>query len=259
MLNVAQTQAVVKTAVVYNRQAKQWEARNGKIHTFPAGRDGKRAALLCALEHDHPALHRTVAGQIAKHGQQHADRLIRAAQLLTKGRVHADGRVCSQTDPDACYQTTYNLVYRCECPDHDSGRAPWSPMSPATCKHVWAVWLAWALDWPLEAPPAPSPDFDRVAQRKAQDWADQLADRQARDTALPASVDRTDSLEDYLGYDPAPALPDRIELDAAAREAIRRSSEKVAANAGLYEAALKPDPINRNAGRPDFNNPWRYR
>lgn len=114
-----------KTTVKFNTSDKVWQAINGKVMTFPAGKDGKRQALLCALNSDHPQL-AAIVGDIAEmhdHNPQLIDRLIKAAQLVVKGNVYSNGRVKSQASEEV-YQTSFEGMPKswfCDCQDFDNG------------------------------------------------------------------------------------------------------------------------------------------
>ncbi len=114
-----------KTTVKLNRSEKVWQAVNGQVHTFPASKDGKRQALLCALNSDHPHL-AAIVGDIAKmhdHKPQLIDRLIKAAQLIVKGYVYSGGKVKSQSS-ETVYTVTFEgkpKSHHCTCQNFDNG------------------------------------------------------------------------------------------------------------------------------------------
>lgn len=153
----------VKTVVKYNRSTKSWQAINGKVTDFPAGDDGKRQALLSALGHDYPALYAVVTDIAAMHNHKPGlvDRLIKAAQLLTKGHVLSNCRVKSQTEADVVYQTScsgHPTAYLCSCDDFDKGMqrraglSQWGGVETdygLMCKHTLAQLLAYMTGWQL--------------------------------------------------------------------------------------------------------------
>lgn len=144
-----------KTIVKFNRNTNVWEAINGKVQTFPASKEGKRQALLCALNSDHPQL-AAIVGDIAEmhnHNSQLVDRLIKAVQLIVKGNVYSDGRVKSQSSEDV-YQTSFEGMpksWGCTCQDFDNGLQRQAGLSKwggvdtdygLMCKHTLAQLIA---------------------------------------------------------------------------------------------------------------------
>jgi hypothetical protein len=114
-----------QTIIRYNKITRQWQAVNGQVHTFPAGKEGKRAALLCALNSDQPHL-AAIVGDIAEmhnHNPALVDRLLKASQLITKGHVYNGGKVKSQSSEEV-YQTSFEgfpKSWYCTCEDFDNG------------------------------------------------------------------------------------------------------------------------------------------
>lgn len=166
MLSLIETKTVVK----YDRSARLWLAVNGKTESFPAGDDGRRAALLCALGNDFPDLATVVSDIAESNGNTPAlvERLIKAAQLLTKGHCYANGRVLSQSQEGVVYQTSYSSrpsSYYCNCEDFDRGMQRRAGLSQhggvevagigLMCKHTLAQHLAYLTGWKLEDEPIP--------------------------------------------------------------------------------------------------------
>jgi hypothetical protein len=140
---LTQTAPSTKTHVQYDRSAKSWMAVNGTVTPTGNGPDGKRAALLLALEHDHPQLFARVTQIAASHNDAPGlvDRLIRAAGLIAKGHVRGD-RVISQTTGEA-YQVTFGGIpkqWSCDCQDFAYGGVD-TEYGQKMCKHCLAALL----------------------------------------------------------------------------------------------------------------------
>jgi hypothetical protein len=139
---LAQTTPSTKTHIRYDRSRREWQAINGTTVNFPAGSDGRRAAMLHALEHDHPQLFARVTQISASHNDAPGlvDRLIRAAGLIAKGHVRGD-RVISQTTGEA-YQVTFGGIpkqWSCDCQDFAYGGT--DTEYGQMCKHCLAALL----------------------------------------------------------------------------------------------------------------------
>lgn len=186
--------AQTKTAVKYHPRAKAWQAINGKVESFPAGPDGKRAALLAALAHDHPELYAVVADVAAMHDHRPelVDRLLKAAQLVVKGHVFADHKVKSQSSEQvykvSCAGTP--AAWHCDCDDFERGQQRHAGLTDwggvytdydawPVCKHILAALVAELAGVELVDEPIP---FEAPSAR-----------------ALPATVDYQGSIEDFLG------------------------------------------------------------
>lgn len=147
--------SINSTQVLYNRKQKQWEAVNGQTVSFPAGKEGKRAALRYALAVEAPALYAVVDDIISIHGESNAallDRLLKAAQLILADHVYQDNKVKSQSGEEVYQVSFVGLPHQphCTCPDFERGlmrRAGQSKWGGAesdyglVCKHVLAVLL----------------------------------------------------------------------------------------------------------------------
>lgn len=224
-LNVAQNQELCK--VFFDRSAKQYIVRNGQlVGTFPAGKENKVKAQWLAVEYDAPEL-ATIARELLAEGFADEGRIIRAARLLIEGKLEInqkDGDYLRATAPASGdnrspitgldhYQVYHNLTWQCDCFDYERC---WEDNHQHKCKHIIAAEIARRK----------IANVSEAAQRKAQDWADQLAEQDSgnswggkheRDTALPAYVDERRSIEDFLGYDeptekPWYLRPDKLNL-----------------------------------------------
>ena len=157
------------TVVEYNRSARRWESRNGRVWAFPAGPAGKRQAELYALGHDVPPVAADIEALIARYADHEqakaiADRLVKAGFLLRDGHLTAleVGRnghpkfirasVKSQSG-EARYIVQHNLTWTCECEDWENGDAlrlglprrsgaPFIQGRGVACKHILTVSLA---------------------------------------------------------------------------------------------------------------------
>ena len=177
--------SIIKESVVkYNRSARTWETWDdsndyeqalivGCVVAFPAGIEGKRAALLTALRNDRPDVADEVEAIINNHPTNGAliDRAIRAGQLVAAGHVKAPlpvtspysylnevARVESQSEAGQYYAVSQHPeALWCTCPDHENGFKRWvlhqdhperprhgAPPLPKVgfaCKHI----LAWLI------------------------------------------------------------------------------------------------------------------
>jgi hypothetical protein len=159
-----------KSVIRYNLQLKTWQVINGKVRSFGAGKHNKRRALRYALGPDQPELQQAVINFAATYGNddnegQLMDRLLKAASLISKGRVYDNGRVASQSDPDATYTTRWaHNGWCCDCPDFDNGLlrqvglSEWGGVLTSQglhCKHTLAQELAERLGLDLPGEPIP--------------------------------------------------------------------------------------------------------
>lgn len=195
-------------------------------------------------------------------------RLSRAYRIASDGQIsQIDANtwlITPQTNGRQPYTVTFNLTWKCTCPDcdPDHGDAPtieFCGSTQATCKHIAAVALLWTAGITLPQVEA-KPDEER----------------KARNTALPASATETGSIEDFLGYSPKETrhqpcrhcgrawqqchcpptrtLPQPAKVTVLSPEAKRKFEEMLdhdkarreATQAG-YEAALKPEARRRTA------------
>lgn len=144
------TTTIGKFTIKYNKSDRQWHALNGR-HTaqFPAGDDGKHAAIEHAIKHTHTDLHTAITRMIEKRPFL-ASRGWKAAQTVIAGHVanseHWEavaltGRVKSQSK-NFWYQIVKLQGGRLSCNCHDwlDGHAPSGPGGPL-CKHIIAYRL----------------------------------------------------------------------------------------------------------------------
>jgi hypothetical protein len=138
------------------------------VTTFPAGKDGKRQAMLTALAHDHPVLFGHVDDIAEMHDRRPelVDRLIKAAQLVAHGHVYADGKVLSQSSKDV-YHVSFDgtpAAWHCTCEDftngirRQAGLAKWGGVDTdygLMCKHALASLLAYLTGIELTDEPIP--------------------------------------------------------------------------------------------------------
>lgn len=169
--------------VQYNRSERQWETWPeetcydtalivGAVVSFPAGKEGKRAAMLAALRNDRPDICDEVEAIIENHPSEPTiiDRAIRAGQLVAAGHVRAPlpatspysylnevARVTSQAGNGEYAILEHPEAMWCTCPDHENGFKRWvlhqdHPERPKfgappiekigfACKHI----IAWLI------------------------------------------------------------------------------------------------------------------
>ncbi len=176
---------IAESFVMYNRSDRQWQVWSqeqeysealviGGVISFPAGKEGKRAAMLAALRNDRSDIADEVEAIIANHPHNEPliDRAIKAGQLVVAGNVRAPlpldaphsylGECCrveSQTTPGEFYAISECAREMwCTCPDHENGLkrqmlhqdhperpkygAPWlGPPIGLACKHI----IAWLI------------------------------------------------------------------------------------------------------------------
>jgi hypothetical protein len=120
----------MKTAVKYNKEANSWQAVNGETHDCGPGKQGRREAMLAALEHDQPELSRIVVDIVRRHDDNPRllDRLLKGAQLLVKGHVYSTWKeghykVRSQSGDETYLVTDVGIprTYDCNCADFENG------------------------------------------------------------------------------------------------------------------------------------------
>jgi hypothetical protein len=153
-----------KSALEYDRRGRVWLVGHptGQIVSFPAGLEGKRAAMLSALTHDRPDVAAEVDAllQAWPHNPALHSRLLKAGFILRDGQV-VDRypknifAVSSQTDsliysvylPWAGDGADALLNAGCQCEDHQNAHlhnkpgAPWLPGLGWACKHMLAAWI----------------------------------------------------------------------------------------------------------------------
>jgi hypothetical protein len=106
----------------------------GGVTAFPAGQDGKRAALLSALTRDapggaawvdaliiqpHPA-NGPLIGRALEAGSLVRDNLVSAKVTPDRKIIRAQAE--SQSRQGVVYTVTHNIIWRCTCPDWRAGR-----------------------------------------------------------------------------------------------------------------------------------------
>ena len=161
------SQTVTPTQTKYNRSTRKWETWRGDyenakiiggIIAFPAGRAGKRGALLNALAADHPGVAAEAEALIQKHPPA-TDYILRAGNIVSQDNVellhYGHYRVQSQSDPIQSYIVAHfeGQGWHCQCESWRSGhnyhlftspiraRASYAPDFPGigtACKHVLA-------------------------------------------------------------------------------------------------------------------------
>ncbi len=153
------------TIVEYNRSAKQWEAQNGTVTSFPPGTAGKRQAQLVALRNDVPQVAAEIEAIIANaeavylmyDAEAISSRAIRAGFLVRDGHVlppvpfdeyggclNEIARV-QGSEPEPYIISYVDDQVICECHDFMLGNAPFLPSGQSACKHVLAVLITEAL------------------------------------------------------------------------------------------------------------------
>lgn len=150
----------VTYALRYSQVMKQWLilTANEKGVVIDTHRGGtKQGAMMIILKRINPELHGEIVNIIHNeiiHKGKISTQLIKAAQLIIKGRVYI-GKVQSQSTDRIFYHVSHEgqpKAYKCNCQHFVKGGVfSWSygPM----CKHTWAMHLAWLLEMKLtEAP-----------------------------------------------------------------------------------------------------------
>jgi hypothetical protein len=136
-------QSITKTSVQYDRSARHWLTWQddynqalvvGGVTAFPAGQDGKRAALLSALTQDAPVVAAWVDALIIQPHPANGpliDRALQAGFLVRDNHVSAKvtpdrkvirAQVESQSRQGVVYTVTRNIIWQCTCPDWRAGR-----------------------------------------------------------------------------------------------------------------------------------------
>ena len=175
----------MKTVVNYDHSKKTWIAQNGETY---ADKD-KRKVLLYALKHDHPELWSITHGIACACSQDGngkgidlklIDRLIKACQLIAKGRVF-DGFVLSQNGEGKAYRTERKTLtsWTCECEDFQ-GNFTTVPYGKV-CKHTLAQLIAYLAGLDLKPYNPRKPQFESTA-----DFLQGMDDRQAHRLNDPA-------------------------------------------------------------------------
>lgn len=153
-----------KTSVSFDAHQKRWCAVN--LDGFSYNHKDHRRVLLHALRHDHPDIYHTVHRMTIACSQDGngngiplpvLDRLLKAAQLLTKGHVF-QSCVLSQDGNERVYQVKREgipLAWSCTCTDFQNGGV--SCDYGQQCKHTFAQLIASLMNMQLAAFP-PQPD-----------------------------------------------------------------------------------------------------
>ena len=132
--------------VSYDPKQQRWIARNTSKSLC---HKDQRKVLLWALKQRHPEIYRVIKTIAFFHRKEGSvslaliDRLIRAAQLMTKGYVHSDGLVGSQNNNGQYYHVTFKGIpkrWACTCEDFKRGgvQTDYGQM----CKHTFALLMA---------------------------------------------------------------------------------------------------------------------
>lgn len=112
---ITETAPQHKTAI--RKEGKEWLAVNGTVTRHPT----REAALMAALQNDHPDLAQRVSDLARLHNNSRTitGQLLKAAALLTKGQVFGDGLVASQSrGPDFYHKVKFEGMpakYHCSC------------------------------------------------------------------------------------------------------------------------------------------------
>ena len=184
-MSIAQNTPLCK--VFYDRSAKQYHVRNGElIATFPSGKANKIKAQWLAIQHDNSDVYDAAQTQLAQYSdtKEMVGRILRAARLVIEGKVQP-GRVESQTHDKRSYEVSQRELIgsMCGCQDWQDGReARFSDRGYAAptvngetvCKHIIATRIAATVS------SVQTQEIDVVAQRKADDWNDQLREQNGR-------------------------------------------------------------------------------
>jgi hypothetical protein len=123
-----------------------FHVKNSTVDTFIKR---KPKALLCALEHDHPDLHKRVLGiwQACDWSEPLLDRLLNAAASLAKGHVFRNGngyQVKSQTTEEV-YHVGFSGIpkeWQCDCQAYTTDRVEHTTGYGPHCKHTLAAMIA---------------------------------------------------------------------------------------------------------------------
>ena len=144
-----------ETVVSYKRHEKGWQAVNGSLNqAYPAGPDGKLAALLDAIKHENVKLHQIVTGAIGKNPDWWKS-WTKAATAIINDMVHPPRKsgfdqiawIQSDSRDERDYDLhLYNQFIRCQCEAYQFKRAPQSARGQICCWHVLAALLAIKAD-----------------------------------------------------------------------------------------------------------------
>ncbi|MCA9958312.1 MAG: hypothetical protein KC443_04730 [Anaerolineales bacterium] len=139
------SQIIGSVEVTYNRQEKIWQAQNGQVlAVHPAGKEGKKAAIIAAIAHEQPQL-AALAEAAAARWPELSSRLWKAAVNVVNGRmlpgqnqyVGEVARFESLTTDDIwVLQWFPDTGPCCSCPDHEEARAPIGPGGHRYCNHA---------------------------------------------------------------------------------------------------------------------------
>jgi hypothetical protein len=170
--------------VFYDRSARRYIVRNGTdIARFPSGKANKAKAQWAAIKYDGADVYEAAQALLSQYGDIEGlpGRILRAARMVQEGKVNGDW-VESATVPGRSYEVGERSLVGpyCGCVDYENGRearfnerphsAPTITGWGTICKHILAAMIA------NEASERQAEAMAQVAQRKAQDWRDQMAD-----------------------------------------------------------------------------------
>jgi hypothetical protein len=136
-------QSIAETSIQYDQSARHWLTWQGDydqalviggVTAFPAGQDGKRAALLLALTRDAPVVAAWVDALIIQPHPANGpliDRALEAGFLVRDNhvcvKITSDDKVIraevkSQSHQGLVHTVTHNIIWQCTCPDWRAGR-----------------------------------------------------------------------------------------------------------------------------------------
>lgn len=157
------------SVLTYDRNVKEWQisSQDGFYKAFPAGTEGKRAAVQAGIQHDDPQLYAAafyLAADLFRHHPAVQSRVWNAALGIISGRYFAGHPLAggstaahvAASSNDGRFHTIRKLpsrqgmFYDCSCPDFVFSGAPVVSGQPL-CKHILAVKLHKITQRPLPA------------------------------------------------------------------------------------------------------------
>lgn len=257
------------TKIYIDRDTDEIVVRNGReIARFGRSEENLVKAKWAAIEHDQPAAFAVAQAMLAQGRDE--GRLIKACRLLARGLVTRFRRDAgfveaivtasaghrSPVTGQPFYHVHNNLVWSCTCHDHQfNGHGH-------RCKHTLAVEIAAKLATPLD-PVAVAQATEREAQERTErasghynanltdeQRAAKLAEAQAARERARQRLARMEATPNgqYNGF----GGPKRDEYAEVAKFD-PQLAEQMERRAKAYEAALRPDPINRRLPNRNFN------
>ncbi|MBK8989288.1 MAG: hypothetical protein IPM39_25025 [Chloroflexi bacterium] len=138
---------VGNTLIEYDRSAREWQARtNTQTLAFPAGEQGKQAAIATAIAAADPELHQALSEMLKRYPAL-GSRVWRMGMLILAGHIQfiqeddVIAHVKSYSQPDTQYEVRWSgRNYYCGCQDFHNPNCPrvrWRDQR--VCIHIGAV------------------------------------------------------------------------------------------------------------------------